>query len=74
MADLPARPSLDHLRRQARDLLRAARLLVTVERVTRAEAIEHRAQLFTWDARNRKRPALPAPLGDCGPGRHVYGR
>ena len=25
MADLPARPSLDHLRRQARDLLRAAR-------------------------------------------------
>ena len=24
MADLPARPSLDHLRRQARDLLRAA--------------------------------------------------
>ena len=25
MADLPAKPSLDHLRRQARDLLRAAR-------------------------------------------------
>ena len=25
MADLPARPSLDHLRRQVRDLLRAAR-------------------------------------------------
>ena len=25
MADLPANPSLDHLRRQARDLLRAAR-------------------------------------------------
>ena len=25
MADLPARPSLDHLRRRARDLLRAAR-------------------------------------------------
>ena len=25
MVDLPARPSLDHLRRQARDLLRAAR-------------------------------------------------
>ena len=25
MADLPARPSLDHRRRQARDLLRAAR-------------------------------------------------
>ncbi len=24
MADLPAKPSLDHLRRQARDLLRAA--------------------------------------------------
>ncbi len=27
MADLPAKPSLDHLRRQARDLLRAARVL-----------------------------------------------
>ena len=26
MADLPANPSLDHLRRQARDLLRAARV------------------------------------------------
>jgi hypothetical protein len=25
MVDLPAKPSLDHLRRQARDLLRAAR-------------------------------------------------
>ena len=25
MADLPAKPSLDHLRRPARDLLRAAR-------------------------------------------------
>ena len=25
MADLPAKPSLDHLRRQARDLMRAAR-------------------------------------------------
>jgi hypothetical protein len=25
MADFPANPSLDHLRRQARDLLRAAR-------------------------------------------------
>ncbi len=25
MADLPSRPSLDHLRRQTRDLLRAAR-------------------------------------------------
>jgi hypothetical protein len=25
VADLPAKPSLDHLRRQARDLLRAAR-------------------------------------------------
>jgi hypothetical protein len=24
MADLPAKPSIDHLRRQARDLLRAA--------------------------------------------------
>ncbi|MGB6582001.1 MAG: hypothetical protein WBF34_29215, partial [Streptosporangiaceae bacterium] len=62
MADLPAKPSLDHLRRQARDLLRAAQ----ADDTTAAGRIRAVADALTWPARSWRWPASTA--SPAGPG------
>ena len=64
MADLPARPSLDHLRRQARDLLRAARAGDTTAagRIRAlADALTLARVSWPWPVR-RKHSARPASV------------
>lgn len=42
-------------------------LILTVERVSRQEAIDHDSHIFWWLKRERKRPILPAPVSGGGP-------
>ena len=76
MADLPANPSLDHLRRQARDLLRAARvgdttaagrIRAVADALTLASAQLAVAREYGFASWTRLRDEVTAPHREPGP-------